>query len=446
MSEVELEPLVSEILLDPQVRSQCSSYVESWMFTKKVYQYLVEAVLSKDFVGRFIEFKVLKLHMQVRYPDLVTYDWVIIESLVSNFKKISDGDILSVTNTISVFVRDRLHQKGIDLYVKGLKSEAEPYLLKATTFRISVDPFINPLEEGILDKLKAQDMPPGGKVIKSSMGLVNNVLLYGGYKNGDLIMVCGRPKVGKTVLMVQEGASATNQGFNVAHMFFGDQTNFDGITKYMSCITGDNMNSVIQDYNIYKKRCERWLEHLRIASFPAMGVDCYEVISYLEKLKRTFDFNMIVLDYDLNIRQPTEMGMYEAGGVLYSVTKGMGTNFGCPVMIGSQPKINFWQDEILPMEAAAESSRKQHAVDVMITIGRNAKYPKIGTVNIPLVRRGASNQFSRVIFEDTRTRITDISPYEYEKLFQENKSRAAEASSGDVSLEGQKFEDKHQAA
>jgi hypothetical protein len=441
----ELEPLIAEILLDPQVRSSCNIHIENWMFTRKIWQYLAESILQEEFTGKYIDPKVLRLHMQVKYTDILSNEWNLIDSVIINFSKIADSDIPSVINTVSIFVRDRLHQKGIDLYTKGLKSEAEEYLLKAITFKISVDPFINPLEAGVLDKLKAKDMPPGGKVIKSSLGLVNTILQYKGYKNADLVMVCGRPKSGKTTLMIQEGAYAAYQEFKVAHMFFGDQSEFDGICKYMSCITGDAISTVVADYNAYKKRCEKWLDHVRIAAFPAMQVDCFEAINHLTKLKRSFNFNMCVLDYDSNIRPPDDSGLYQTGGIMYSSFKGYGMTDSCVVMIGSQPKIQYWQDEVLPMEAPSESSRKQHAVDVQLHIGRNKDYDKIGTIYAPLVRRGESGQFSRVQFDDLHSRIVDITPQQYQRTLMEMKNRKAEASS-DTLLEGVTFGGKGAAA
>src|SRR5205085_8739815 len=191
--------------------------------------------------------------------------------------------------------------------------------VSGSLLKIAHNPFINPLEEGIMDKLWQRDMPPGGVPIRSSLGIVNTSLMYGGYKNGDLVMITLRPKAGKTMLMIQEAASAAHQGFNAAHLFFGDMSEFDGICMYCSNITGDPLIQVVRNYKAYVKRCERWLDHVRIARFPALSMDCHEVVAAIRRLKRQFDINMCIIDYDLNIRQTKDAGgMYESGGIMYS--------------------------------------------------------------------------------------------------------------------------------
>jgi hypothetical protein len=196
--------------------------------------------------------------------------------------------------------------------------------------------------------------------------------------------------------MVQEAASAADQGFKVAHMFFGDFTEFDGLCKLMSCVTGDLISNVVNAPEHYKKRCESWLENWRVAAFPAFELDCKEVVAYARNLKRKFPFDLLVLDYDSNIRPPQDAGMYESGGAMYSTFKGFAQDEGIVVIIGSQPKIGFWEHEILGYDCAAESSRKQHVVDIMVTGGRNKQYKQLGTIHLPLIRRGESAVTAKV--------------------------------------------------
>jgi Hom_end-associated Hint/Homing endonuclease len=781
-----LESMIAEVILDPSVRDSCGIYLKNWMFLKKVYQYLVETLLTPQMMGRTVNKKIIHLYMQANYPDLMSQDWITIESLIDGFVPISDQDLPSVINIVSTFIKDRLHQKGIDLYVKGMRVEAEPYLVEATTFKIVQNPFVNPNEEGLLDKLRDRDMPLGGKVIKSSLGLVNSVAQYGGYKNGDLIMVTLKAKAGKCVrrntpiimydgkikkvqdissgeyllgpdskprqvlatgsgremmyritpnkgdsyvvneshilslkntitkeiinisvkdylrkdksfrrnnkgwrpsgvdfaphpenlgilssyflglwlaegthnlpsitnpdrevidyvytyayslgmavretkrdndkdcvtlhlncgtvgrgsvnillnelrrfnlisnkhipyryktgsrqerldllaglidgdgcylckdndsqsfevifkdeilmddlifvarslgfvaykrkkivpdtnnfgggtyyrchisgdletiptkirrkmvsprktsfkrglltaitveplgvdtyygfeldgdglfllgdfqvthntqYMIQESAAAAHQGFNVAHMFFGDYSEFDGICRLLSCITGTPISEVMKNYNALKRECERYLDHIRIAAFPALSLDTYEVIAHLKKLRKQFGFSFCVLDYDSNIRSPKDESMYTSGGLMYGAFKGFASETSTAVMIGCQTKPEYWNMEVLPETAPNESSRKQHHVDFMICGGRNQKTRKVGTFNLPLVRRGVSGEMTRVRFDDLHSRIEDITPQEYERTILENFNRDT-GPSGDTILEGVRFDDR----
>ena len=110
------------------------------------------------------------------------------------------------------------------------------------------------------------------------------------------------------------------------------------------------------------------------------------------------------------------------------------------VIVGCQPKIQYWTDELLSFSSAAESSRKQHAVDYMITGGRNADYSQVGTFHLPLVRRGESAGITRVKFDDLHSRIIEISTKEYETLIHDHKDSQNKIK--DLSLDGIKFEDK----
>jgi hypothetical protein len=410
------------------------------MFQKTIYRNLVESLISTDFKDRSVDLKVLRLHMQHTYRDMYSEDWQIVEKIYASYAPIASEDLQAITRIISAFIKDRLNLKGVDLYSRGETKEAQKLFTRATTFNITADPFINPLQEGIIDYLRQKDMPKGGKVIKSSLGLVNGSSQYGGFKNGDLAMVVLRPKGGKTTFMIQEGAAAADQGFKVAHIFLGDYSELDGLHKYMSCLTGDIITNVVNAPNQYKKKCEKWLEHLRVASFPAFGLDCNEIVSYARNLRRKFEFSVFVIDYDSNVRPPDDSGMYETGGIMYSTFKGFAQSDECVVIVGCQPKIQFWTDELLGFSSAAESSRKQHAVDYMITGGRNTDYSQVGTFHLPLVRRGESSGITRVKYDDLHSRIIEISPREYETLIRDHKGSHIQVR--DLSLDGVRFEDK----
>jgi hypothetical protein len=438
--DTELESIVVEILLDPQIRQSCGIYVEKWMFSRHIHINLVETMMTKEFKDKPINEKTLRLYMQNTYDNIYNEDWKYVDELIKSYSPVSSEDIPAVTSILGTFIKNKTTLKGIDLFTKGKAKESDKFFLRATSFDLTPDPFINPLQEGIIDHLKQKDLPPGGKIIQSSLGLINSALQYHGYKNGDLIMTVLRPKGGKSTFMIQEGAAAANQEAKVAHIHLGDFSEFDSICKYMSCITGDPISDVINAPKHYTSRCKAWLEHIRVAAFPAMSLDTDEVIAYCRTLRKKFKFDVLIIDYDANIRAPEDMQMYETGGYMYSTFKGFGQEAGHVTHIGCQPKIQFWKEEVLPFEAAAESSRKQHAVDVMITGGRNEKHSRIGTFSLPLVRRGASSGITRVRFDDIHSRILEINQKDYDLLLQETKNAKQEAA--DVSLENIRFEDK----
>jgi hypothetical protein len=438
-----LEAIIAGMFLDPQVRETCAAYIKPWMFVRKTYQYLVETLTSREMSGWKQDKRVLELHMKGKYPDLTPQDWLVIQHTIDEYSPIDDQDLSAVINTVSTFIKERLYQKGMDLKVRGHKQDAESYFCEAVTFQIVQNPFVNPNEEGILDKLRARDLPPGGKVIKSSLGIVNSVTLYEGYKSSDLILICAKAKAGKTLLALQESAAAAAQGFNVAHLFFGDYSEFSGICRMMSCITGAPISDVVVNYNEYKKRCERYLDYIRVAAFPAYSLDTPAVISQLKTLKKQFDFSFCAIDYDANIRSSEDSTMYQSGGSMYASFKGFAEMHSCTALIGSQIKPAYYKDEILDEGAPNESSRKVHFVDMMIGLGRNSDYRGVGTISLPVVRFGVSGEIARVRFDDAHSRIEDITPEEYDRLLQEAQGYTQEPSRDSV-LNGVRFMDKDQ--
>jgi hypothetical protein len=113
---------------------------------------------------------------------------------------------------------------------------------------------------------------------------------------------------------------------------------------------------------------------------------------------------------------PKGENMYEVGGIIYTALKGFAEKERCCILVGSQPKINFWDTELLPMESASESSRKQHAIDMMITMGRNKDCKHLGTLNIPAVRRGEGNVSVRINFEYKNSAIKELTQENYNRI------------------------------
>jgi hypothetical protein len=244
----------------------------------------------------------------------------------------------------------------------------------------------------------------------------NNFLL----KNGTVAHNCvAPPKVGKTTFLCQEGAFTAKNGLKVVHICLGDMDNIDVVCKYTSVLTNEPMEVITEDptkyFNEYPVVKETF-KNVRISCFPAGELGVRELLGHLRQLKRKFNFDMAIVDYDSNIAPPKGENMYEVGGIIYTALKGFAEKERCCILVGSQPKINFWDTELLPMESASESSRKQHAIDMMITMGRNKDCKHLGTLNIPAVRRGEGNVSVRINFEYKNSAIKELTQENYNRI------------------------------
>lgn len=420
-----LESEICRFLLCPTVRSQIISHMSTWMFTNSSTKAIISSLTDEIFEGKKIEKNHLILHIKQNFKQvkLINDDYKNIFDILSNEIEIKEDNREFVVHSISKFIRNRLTIKGAKCLLEGNEEEAYKFLENGINFSVNKSPFIDPSDTGLVQKLKEMSTP-NGKIIKSSISVYNKASVYGGLKYGDLISVCAPPKVGKTTLMCQEGAYFCTNNLKVAHVCLGDMDNFDVICKYVSNITGEPMEVIVDNPTSFFGQypaVKDIMKNVRISCFPAGELGIRELLGHLRQLKQNFDFDVAIVDYDSNIASPKTDNLYEAGGIIYTALKGFAEKERCVVYVGSQPKIGCWENEVLDMASASESSRKQHTVDAMITMGRNKDYKYIGTYNIACLRRGESGVSVRIKFDYKGSSIKEIRQQEYDELLNNNK-------------------------
>lgn len=331
-------------------------------------------------------------------------------------KLLMDEELSVLEYKIADIIKQFMMNSGINKIINGSKDAGVEEILKTRFITVSPFEIFDIGEFDTFEKLKKIDLPDSGKTIKSSMTLVNNNSLFKGFKNGDLVAWVAPPKVGKTTIMVQEGAHFAKQGHKVLHLFIGDMSVADGICKYISNLVGVNIDSVILNSKKYFEMCEETLNNVRMAEIASDSLTISEILHTVKKSKKEFNFDVLIVDYDSNIRPSQRDSLYERGGEIYSALKGFAAKEKCVVCVGSQPKIHYWTLELLDMTSASESSKKQHHVDFLLAIGRNQKFKHLGTLNMPLIRRGEGDVFTPIHFQYDQTRIQEISKDEYRSL------------------------------
>lgn len=135
---------------------------------------------------------------------------------------------------------------------------------------------------------------------------------------------------------------------------------------------------------------------------------------FLHQRMRGIHYDVIIIDYDGNLRKTFE-SMYESGEDIYNKAKNLAEINKSVVFIASQPKPAYWKEEMLPLEAAAESSKKQQIIDMMITLGR----PKGNTSGarflfIPKNRRGEENKNFKLKMNGNSAYMYQITDEEYD--------------------------------
>lgn len=417
------EIYLCSLLKDDEIRKLLSSRLKIWMFDedipRTVYSILQntkkfnEAAFTADLSAHLNPAEmttILDMMREVRTPLLGEDRDLAVERLIT-------------------FAREQSLAKAIHkARTEGISESVWEDFRKADSLGVHEDQmldFTNPEH-----RKKAHDkMFPHGidnsRVIKSSFSLINNHSTMGGYTPGTVNMFVARPGLGKTTCLLNESVAAALQGYKVLHILLGDMQEFDVLVKYMACYHQEEINKIVLDYEQYATpEIDRVFDNVRTTCHGAYELDVQSLISLCKSTKRDFDYDMIIIDYDGNIRI-NEENMYMSWGYTYGQLEKLSKDLGVPILIGCQAKVIFWTEEILPLESASESSKKQHVIDMMVTLGNSHKKTRVGTMHLAKMRRGEDNVTMRILYGNKKGKILEISEEMYQQEI--NKMESLEA-------------------
>ena len=418
------------LILDPKVRSKAKGHLEEWMFESDLYREISKSLFKKEFVDTIPDIRLTITSIQASNSRIPGEDiFREVDMLLSKHMDFSEDQIKAAISLVQEFIQSRLLAKSVDLASNSGVKEAMPYLNKAVNISLSqTDDVLDLSNSEKVLTLYEEDFPPGFKEIKSSFLLLNHSSSCKGYKYGDLSLYVAPPGVGKTTMLVCEGVNFLAQGLKVFHLILGDMSGYDLYSKYAARILEEDCNEIIGNPLKYSNNAtvKEALKNLRVEVGPSFKYTAEQVVSRAMAIKEVFDFNVIILDYDLNVAQTNSESMYQEGGYSYGLYKGLAMTKKCLFVLATQPKIEYWEHEIIPVTAAAESSRKQHHIDYMITLGRKKGSTLVGTLNMAKVRRGITGKMARIKFEGHTSLIKEIFQAEYEAIASEEKNKAKE--------------------
>jgi hypothetical protein len=228
---------------------------------------------------------------------------------------------------------------------------------------------------------------------------------HAGYSTGQLVQVCAPPGTGKTNFIAHEvvrfmrdnlDVEKDEDKFKVYWLALGDMNRLDFIIRFTAIWKNIPFSAVIGSPKQYfDEEVRHAMRQVKITVVPAAHIDIHGVKHFVENTVTcpTFNPQVVVIDYDANLLSNRE-NMYLASEDAYNVASGIAKPIGKPgrlVFMASQPKIEFWNYCPMPKESAAESSRKQAIIDMMITIARDpnaVRGVKVGKILIAKNRRG----------------------------------------------------------
>lgn len=323
----------------------------------------------------------------------------------------------------STIIEDAKNDDGIDW------GKVIPKFKKYTDFTIvSAQPYNMGDIEG-LEKIREEAIGSldATRKIQWFLDELNDMMNHNGLIPGTITMISASPGVGKTLTLVNQGIQCTKDGFINLHIFLGDLNNYDADLRYLANYSkkklGDILKMSVEEQQELQRKLNlegetkgclerNWIFPLPSGVYTVQQL-CNEILNV--QLKNNVHFDQIIIDYDSNIK-PNNDSMYDSGGEIYDYLREFGIRNKSVMLVASQPKISFYNQEVLTLDAASESSRKQHIIDMMLTIGRPGKLvAPIGMMYVAKNRNGLANRKLPLFIDGSTQTVSVITEDEYER-------------------------------
>ena len=267
----------------------------------------------------------------------------------------------------------------------------------------------------------------GGQITGVSTGFVDLDEKTGGLQDGDLIIVAGRPSMGKTAFAINVAEHVTaNEGKPVI-VFSMEMTREQLVARSLASLGGIPMNAIrsgqgIEWDNLSFAVGKLHRSPLRIVDAPAMTIQ--QMRAKARRMARKKGLALIVVDY---IQLARGDGASKSGSreqEVASVSRGlkaMAKEFGCPVIALSQlnRKVEDRSDKRPMLSDLRDSGAIEQDADVILMMYRDDYYNKespdkgiaeviIGkqrmgeTGMVPLLFRGEVSRFENLTSEAKR--------------------------------------------
>jgi len=365
--------------------------------------------------------------------------------LKDTYKKLNGQKLSSETNAydeVREFIKRNLIEDSLNKIVTHMESAGSinldnvaSSLQNSLSIEFSKLPVINLANSDIehLKEVRASALGTSDSpiTVKFFIDKLNECMQYKALIPGTLNMITASPGSGKTTLLINQGIYTALCGLNILHVFLGDMSAYDGLIRYLSCLSNTPSSKIVEmsekELSSFIKEVNQCgvLSKIDIASYAADQLTSTQLIEEITAIQKRYNkhYHAIIIDYDENISVEAD-SMYTSGGQIYNKIALFAVLNKSVIFIASQPKPEYWKYEILPMEAASESSKKQKIIDLMITMGKPTRDSTVATLHIAKNRRGVTGKIFRVSINGETAKIKHITEEEYEQTKQvENNNR-----------------------
>lgn len=210
---------------------------------------------------------------------------------------------------------------------------------------------------------------------------VFNDLTQGGYGKGDLVLIFGNPKGGKSWAVVAMGAFAASLGYNVLHYTLELGEGYVG-KRYDSVLTKIPVDQLDKHRSKVEEVTSNLKGRIKIKEYPPKSASMDTLESHIQQLETQEDFipDLIIIDY-LDYIKSKGKNSDRKGEIddVYIQGKALAKRLGIPVISPSQANRTGAGEDILEGKHAAGSYDKIMIADILISLARNRKDRVNGT-------------------------------------------------------------------
>ena len=204
-----------------------------------------------------------------------------------------------------------------------------------------------------------------------------NDITQGGYGSGDLVLIFGNPKGGKSWATIAMAAEAVKLGFNIVYYALELGENYVG-KRFDACLTGIPVDEVINNRSKVEEIASQLPGKLVIKEYPPKRATLSTIESHLEKLD--FKPDAIFIDYlDLLSNRKTRSERKDDIDDVYTDAKGLAKELKIPIISPSQANRSGAEKAILESSHIAGSFDKIMIGDIVISLSRGRKDRLEGT-------------------------------------------------------------------
>ena len=249
-------------------------------------------------------------------------------------------------------------------------------------------------------------------IVQSKFDFINKSFPNGGYPRASTIIVSAPPGVGKSLFLTEETLWMALNGTKVLYGIFGDIGMRDMLIRMCAIYSGFSFFETNKRLpELYKSLREALRGNFEISVNPAGQINVDEFVEF----SKNSPAKVIVADYDSNLLVEGKTdSMYDLYGQMYmKFSELVAEPYNKLLFVASQPKIVAWGNSIIGLTDIGESSRKQHAADMIITKGKEVSSPNhLSIINIPKNRRGEVDlQAYSIRLSNGRTKVIPRAVY-----------------------------------